>query len=44
MFDTFWLVQALRVAPLALCFAAVAIIAARDALLRTERGTATPGA
>jgi len=35
MFDTFWLVQLLRVSPLVLCFGAVSIIAVRDALVRT---------
>ena len=43
MFDTFWLVQLLRVSPLVLCLGAVSIIAVRDALLRTHGGAATPG-
>jgi hypothetical protein len=44
MFDTFWLVQLLRVAPLALCLGAVSVIAVRDALLRTHGGAASSGA
>lgn len=37
MFDTFWLVQLLRVSPLVLCMGAVSIIAVRDALLRAYK-------
>jgi hypothetical protein len=44
MFDTFWLVQLLRVSPLFLSVGVVSIIAVRDALLRPGRDAATPGA
>ncbi len=44
MFDTFWLVQLLRVSPLILCVGAVSIIAVRDAVVRPGRHAATPGA